>query len=127
MSVPKENPDIDFEIKFYERILSESPKFVEALVALGNLYTRAGFYEKGLAIDEQLIKLRPKEAIIFYNLACSHSLLKNLDAAFKSLTKAVRLGYRDWKFISADPDLENLRHDQRFPELLEKLKTKKEK
>lgn len=125
MSKQKESYDINFEIKFYEKVLKESPDFVEALLVLGDLYTRTGFYEKGLRIDQRLTKLRPKEAIVFYNLACSQSLLNNLDAAWESLGRAVDLGYNDWQFMSKDPDLEKLRKDERFQGLLESLKSKK--
>ncbi|MDP3143573.1 MAG: hypothetical protein Q8N14_06555 [Candidatus Omnitrophota bacterium] len=125
MAKQKEPYDINFEIKFYEKVLKESPDFVEVLLALGDLYTRAGFYEKGLRIDQRLTKLRPQEAIVFYNLACSHSLLNNLDAACESLSKAIDLGYNDWQFMSKDPDLEKLRKDERFQGLLTSLKSKK--
>ena len=57
MSGKKE--DFEFEINFYENILKERPDFVEALMALGDLYTKAGFYEKGLSIDKRLTRLRP--------------------------------------------------------------------
>ena len=41
---PKQD-DTDFEIRFYESLLEKKPDFIEALAALGDLYTHKGFYE----------------------------------------------------------------------------------
>ncbi len=55
------------------------------------------------------------DPVAFYNLACSHALLSQLDAAFEALDRAVRLGFRPLESIDRDPHLENLRADPRFP------------
>lgn len=125
MAENKDREDFGFEIKFFEDILKERPDFIEALIALGDLYTKAGFYTKGLEADLRLSRLRPDDGVVFYNLACDQSLLNNVDAAFKALTQAIALEYRDWQFMLQDPDLENLRKDSRFPPLLEKMKNKR--
>jgi tetratricopeptide (TPR) repeat protein len=122
MTTEEHKPDFEFEIKFYEDLLKERPDFVEALIALGDLYTKAGLYQQGLEIDLRLSRLRPDDGIVFYNLACSQSLLKNIEASVQALIAAIKLGYRDWKFMCQDPDLENLRQDGRFQEILEKIK-----
>ena len=44
--------DLDFEISFYEKLLRKNPDFTNALVALGDAYTRRGRYSEGLAIDK---------------------------------------------------------------------------
>ena len=124
MAGKKDQPDPEFEIRFFENILKERPNFEEALIALGDLYTKAGFYAQGLEVDLRLSRLRPDDGVVFYNLACDHSLLNNIDAAFKSLATAIILGYREWRFMQQDPDLEKLRRDQRFSQLLEKMKDK---
>src|SRR5512145_2119003 len=62
-----------FELDFYEGILLRDPCNEDALMALGHMYTRCGDYEKGLAIDRRLARLRPEDPTVYYNLACSHS------------------------------------------------------
>lgn len=109
--------DLEFEIKFYENILKDSPDFVEALVALGDAYTKNGRYEEGLKVDQKLAKLKPKDPVVFYNLACSYSLLKELDVSLEALRKAIKLGYDDFSYIQKDLDLENLRQDKRYKTL----------
>lgn len=112
--------DLDFQIEFYEGILREKPNFVEALVVLGEIYTRKGLYKRGLKVDKRLVELKPDNPIIHYNLACSFSLLGEIGDAFRALRKAIRLGYDDFGFMNKDPDLENLRGDRRFRELSKK-------
>ena len=114
----------DFEIKFYEGILKNSPDFIEALIALGDLYTKKGFYKKGLKIDLRLARLRPEDSIVFYNLACDYSLLNQTSKALEVLKKAISLGYDDLNYLKKDKDLENLKRDERFEKFLSLLKEK---
>ena len=109
--------DLDFEISFYEKLLCDRPDFVNALIALGDAYTKKGRYEDGLKIDEKLSKLKPDDPTVFYNLACSYSLLKMAEPCLLALKKAIQLGYRDFAFMEKDPDLEFIRKDPRYKEL----------
>lgn len=114
--------DLDFEISFYEGVLKKRPYFIQALSALGNAYTVRGDYEKGLEIDLVLSRLRGDDPVVQYNLACSYSLLGEIDDAFKTLKQAIMLGYDDFDYLRRDPDLENLRKDRRFEALFKALK-----
>lgn len=118
----KEN--LAFEVEFFEGIAQRAPDFVEALQILGDAYTRTGQWEKGLEIDRRLAKLCPDNPLVFYNLACSYSLLKRVDEAFTALTEAVKRGYDDARWLNKDPDLDNLRHDSRFEKIRKNLSWK---
>ena len=111
--------DLEFEIRFFEGVAHRDPNFTEALQILGDAYTKTGQWEKGLEIDQRLARLCPDNPLVFYNLACSYSLLKHLDEAFAALAEAVKLGYDDARWLIKDPDLNNLRSDNRF----EKIRT----
>lgn len=112
--------DLDFEISFYEGILKRDPNLVDVLIPLGHAYTDGGYYEKGLDIDLRLSRLNPKDPVVFYNLACSYSVLGQITPALGSLEKALSLGYNDFRFLMIDPDMENLRKSPRFEQLLQK-------
>jgi tetratricopeptide (TPR) repeat protein len=112
-----------FEIRFFEDMLVRLGDREEIFVALGELYTRTGRYREGLAIDRRLVTLRPRDSTAFYNLACSYSLLKEKARAFTALKRAIELGYRDLEHMAADPDLENLRSDPRWNDLLDVVKS----
>ncbi len=123
MAKHRSEHDPQFEIAFYENVLKHSPNFIEALQALGDLYTKEGFYQKGLLIDEKLAKLRPDDAVVFYNLACSHSLMNDLARARTAMHRAFLLGYDDLAHLDQDPDLLNLLGDAEFVEYLKQVRS----
>ena len=110
---------LEFEIAFYERLLAGHPDFVDALIALGEAYTRRGWYEKGLAVDLKLTQLKADDPIVWYNLACSYALLKHPDEALRAIEKALALGYDDVEYLIHDPDLASLRQSPELRRLLE--------
>ncbi len=124
---PRKKDDIDFEIAFYESILKDTPGFIEALSAIGDLYTRAGYWQKGLDVDLKLIQLRPDDPIVSYNLACSYSLLNQPRPALSALSKAIDLGYDDFAYLKTDPDLENLLKDEHVQTYIKGVEKKKKK
>lgn len=108
----------DFEIGLARSLLEVNPRNTEALQTLGQALTRAGRHQEALEADLRLANLRPRDPIAFYNLACSYSNLEDLDGAFDALKRAFELGYNDYKHLLKDPDLENVRRDRRFKQLL---------
>jgi predicted esterase len=68
----------------------------------------------------------PDLFILHYNVACAHAQLKELDAAFASLGRAIELGYaiapEQVANLQRDPDLAALRADARFDPLLAGVK-----
>jgi tetratricopeptide (TPR) repeat protein len=124
MAKNQSNNDIDFEIQFYESILKESPDFIETMMALADLYTKKGLYREGLELDERLSRLRPEEPVIFYNLACSYSLLNDQYAALNAIRRAIELGYDDFEHLSGDKDLAHLMADEQFKQYLKDIQKK---
>jgi tetratricopeptide (TPR) repeat protein len=112
----------DFEIAFYENILKERPDFIGVLTLLADVYTRKGFYQKGLEVDQRLASLKPDDPTIHYNLACSLSLVGKPKDALHELKKAVLFGYDDFFYIEKDADLGNLRKLPEFKNFFAKLK-----
>jgi tetratricopeptide (TPR) repeat protein len=109
---------LDFELDFFGGILSRDPNYVDALRVMGNLLTLRGRFADGLQIDRRLVQLRPNDPLAHYNLACSYALLKRPDLSLRTLRRAVELGYRDFRYMREDRDLDSIRHDPRFRQLL---------
>jgi len=118
----QELKDLDLEIRFLEGIIKRDPTYTEALQILGDDYTRRGKFEDGLKIDEQLCRLRPEDALVHYNLACSYSLICQFDRALEALEASINLGYRDFKWMAQDPDLKNLRQHAEYRKIRAKVK-----
>jgi tetratricopeptide (TPR) repeat protein len=114
--------DHPFEIAFFENVLKHAPDFIEAMVALAELYTKEGLYDKGLVLDRRLAALRPDEPVILYNLACSLSLVNDVTGALEAMKRAVACGYEGFEHLEKDPDLINLLTDSDFQEYYRAVK-----
>ena len=110
--------DPDFATRFCEGIVDKDPKNIEALTLLGHAYTRRGDYEKGLAVDIQLVLLRPWDGVAVYNLACSYALTGETADALNALRHAFELGYRDVESILQDDDLASLHNLPEFRRMI---------
>ena len=119
-----EQSQLDFEIDFFGGILERNPDYVDVLRVTGNNLTLKGRYAQGLQIDKRLVQLRPGDPLAHYNLACSYALLKKPDQALRTLRKAVELGYRDFRYMREDHDLDSVRHDPRFRQLMREFENR---
>jgi tetratricopeptide (TPR) repeat protein len=119
MAKTKQPPDPAFEIGFYETVLRINPAYTEVIEMLGGLYTKTGRIADGLKMDRRLVRLQPDNSTAHYNLGCSLALFRRKSAALASLQRAVELGYRDFKWMSQDPDLEVLKPHPQFIALLQ--------
>jgi tetratricopeptide (TPR) repeat protein len=122
MAKTKQAPDPGFEIGFYETVLRINPGYTDVIEMLGGLYTKTGRIADGLKMDRRLVRLQPDNSTAHYNLACSLALCRRKSAALASLQRAVELGYRDFKWMSQDPDLEVLKRHPQFTALLQTVR-----
>lgn len=116
---------LDFEVEFFAKVLAAAPSFAEALAAQAVNLTTKGRLQDGLTVDKQLVAVRPTDPTAHYNLACRYALLKQPDLAFGSLRKAIELGYRDFRFMEEDHDLDSIRKDPRFRQLVKEYRRRK--
>jgi tetratricopeptide (TPR) repeat protein len=114
--------DTAFDIGFFEAVLRHDRRCAEVIEILGGLYTKLGRVADGLKMDRKLVRLQPSNATAHYNLACSLALSKRNPEALRSLRAAVALGYRDFEWMSHDPDLEGLKRSPEFGALVARLK-----
>lgn len=114
--------DADFEVGFYETVLRHDRNSADVVEILGGLYTRLGRIKDGLKMDRRLVRLQPTNPTAHYNLACSLALCKRTSEALRSLKDAIEYGYRDFEWMSHDPDLEGLKRNKVFASLVEHLK-----
>jgi len=115
---------LDFEIDFFERIIRGKTDFVDAMIPLADAYTKKGRIDEGLQIDLKLSELCPDDSGVFYNLACSYSLLHDRSNALATLKNSLDLGYDDLIHLLHDPDLDFIRKDPIFSQLIQRLKAR---
>lgn len=117
--MPKEEREYKwFCLEFCGLVLRRRSIHVDALSLAAEHLTALGYHHDGLALDEALAHMLPRDPGVIYNLACSLALVGNKDDAFLRLNQAVENGYRDLHHVAQDDDLESLRDDPRFTEIL---------
>jgi tetratricopeptide (TPR) repeat protein len=115
---------LDFEVHFFGGVLRRLPEYADVLRVHGNNLTLQGRLAEGIEVDRKLIALKPHDPVAHYNLACSYALLKQSDLAVKTLRRAVELGYRDFRYMLEDHDLDSVREDPRFRDLMLEFEAK---
>jgi tetratricopeptide (TPR) repeat protein len=87
--------------------------------AIADAYRRAGRLEEGRATIEKLVADSPDYWATSYNAACWEALAGDADAAFAYLQRAQELDRAEvGPYLLEDGDLDPLRDDPRFGELL---------
>jgi transglutaminase-like putative cysteine protease/peroxiredoxin len=81
-------------------------------------YLSAGDYPKAVQYYKMATDAFPDISELWYNYSCALSRNNDINEAFAALRKAIELGNNDFTWIKQDPDLENLRKDKRFPEIV---------
>lgn len=109
---------LEFDIAFFDSILEREPNYVDVLRCQGELLTRKGEHDRALEVDRRLAQLRPDDALVHYNLACSLTLVGRRADAVDALRRALQEGYDDFEHLEQDPDLDALRDDPTFVDLI---------
>ncbi len=123
LTMARDEPkDIAFEIGFFESVLRQRPRYPDVIEILGGLYVKAGRSADALRMDRRLVRIEPGSPGAHYNLACSLALCRRKSAALASLRRSIELGYRDFEWMSQDPDLDSLRKHPAFIALVDRLK-----
>ena len=86
----------------------------------GQQALKAKQYVKAVEYYTKAVKLFPKQAGAWYNMACAYALSGHKDKALEALSKAVENGFADPEHMKKDKDLDSLRNDPRFKKILKR-------
>ena len=109
---------LDFDIDYFERLLSRNGDSLEVLRLLAELVSKKGLVDRAAELDAKVVELLPDDCLARYNLACSLARAGRPDEAIDSLSKAILLGYDDLAHVDVDPDLDSLRDLPEYRALL---------
>ncbi len=112
--------------EIYQGILKEDRNNAFASYRLGYALHGAGNLDEALKAHTKATRFEGVAPIATYNIACVHALRDDKDAAFTHLEKAIDLGFLRPDALQEDPDLVNLRADERFQALVDKVKQRQE-
>jgi serine/threonine protein kinase/tetratricopeptide (TPR) repeat protein len=101
-----------------EQQLSLVPEDVRARVLLASNLAWLGKTEEATQALQIAIALRPNDANILYNAACTYAILRNKQEALKLLKKLDEMGHLNKGYARQDSDFECLHGDAEFEALL---------
>lgn len=103
-----------------ERHLALNPDDARGSTMAAVCCSRLGDRARALEWAEQATAVDPEEASVCYNVACLYALEGERDRALEHLECAFRVGFAHPDWVEQDPDLESLRNDPRFREMIQK-------
>ena len=83
---------------------------------------RRSDYDKAIEVGAKLHRVSPDDAGTMYNLACVHCLKGNKEKAYRWLEMAVAAGYDDADHTIADDDFKTMRSEERFENLVKRMR-----
>jgi tetratricopeptide (TPR) repeat protein len=114
-----DNLDYSKAIDYYDLVLKKNTDFNLAGLNLGIVYAKSKDYKKAIEITK---KYKDKKSSfidkIYYNLACFYSLDNDANNATKYLELAIKNGFKDFDKIKSDPDLDNIRNEEKYKKLI---------
>ncbi len=75
-------------------------------------------YVKAIEKYTEILKTMPKDTLALYNVACAYALSGQKEKALASLHQSVQAGFVSFGHMSRDPDLDSLRTEPAYKELL---------
>ena len=108
-------------IQTLEAHLQQVPEDARARILLSGDYAEQGRVEDAMREANLAMVLRPNEAAVLYNAACTFCSLNKIDEALDALTRAHRVGMTDPTWARRDPDLAPLHGNPEFEKLYPEL------
>ena len=84
-------------------------------------YIGLGQRDKAVEVMDSIIALNPDNAGTYYDAACVYSRLKEKDSALKYLRMAFEKGYKKFRHVENDADMDFIRDTPEFKALLEEF------
>lgn len=103
-----------------ERHLEWVPDDVRARILLANSYAFLGNETEAVRELQRAVALRPNDANILYNAACTYGILRKKEEALALLRQAKENGWSNPEWGARDPDLACLHGDPEFERLVGK-------
>ena len=105
-------------IPYLEKAIEVDPAYGFPHYNLAIALHYLGKDDDAIAELKQAIQLNPRNFKAYYNMACYYSLLNKIDLAIENLRLSIEYGYSNWDLIETDSDLDNIRKDPRFKEII---------
>jgi serine/threonine protein kinase/Flp pilus assembly protein TadD len=105
-------------LDIFPRYLSQHPDDARSHIHYAIDLAQVGRTDEAKAEVAQALQLSPDDPLMLYNIACVYSQLGEKGLSVKSLRDSIAAGLEDYEWIKRDPDLEAIRNEPGYIELM---------
>ncbi|HEY4711539.1 MAG TPA: protein kinase [Dehalococcoidia bacterium] len=109
---------IQAALQVYPHYLLLHPDDARAHMYCAITLFQAGKPEDAKTTAAKAIELNPDDPLMLYNAACFYARLGEKRLAVESLKNSVAAGHEDYEWFKRDPDLDNIRNEPEYIELM---------
>ncbi|NUN71183.1 MAG: protein kinase [Bacteroidetes bacterium] len=102
----------------YERYLSQYPDDARCHMFFAVDLAQVGQKDRARAEAARAIELNPTDPLMMYNAACFYAQMGDPPKSVEMLRNAIAAGYSDYEWFRRDPDLDTIRLDPGYIELM---------
>ncbi len=110
---------MDSLLKFFPVYLSQHPDDARGQMYYAIHLAAAGRKEEAKIQGAKALELNPGDSLMMYNAACMYARLGETKLAAKTLKDAVAAGQEDFEWIKRDSDLDSIRNEPDYIEMME--------
>ncbi|HTR82080.1 MAG TPA: protein kinase [Bacteroidota bacterium] len=116
----KENVEkwLTASMEMFPRYLLQHPDDARAHIFYALVLVRTDHLDEAKAKAARAIELSPNDPLMFYNAACFYANVGDKALALQALKKAIGSGYGFYEWIKRDPDLDPIRNEPEYIELM---------
>jgi tetratricopeptide (TPR) repeat protein len=109
---------VERALKFYPPYLSQYPDDARGHMFNAVLLAQVGKTKEAKEAGAKALNLSPDDPNMMYNASCFYARLGDTNLALETLKKAINLGYQHYEWIQRDTDLDSIRNEPEYIELM---------
>jgi len=112
------NNTIKASTEMFARYISLHPDDSRAHIFYANDLVRINKIPEAKAEMQRAVELSPNDTLMLYNVACFYSLVDDRKESVNYILRAIENGYSNYDWMKRDTDLNNIRNEPEYIELM---------